>query len=97
MSIIQLLSAESFPTEIRSYASGVCGAFTAVNLFAATKLYPLFVDNLGLHGTFWLYAGVMVVDIVYGAFTIPENKGKSLVETEESKPKENQQSQRGVV
>merc|ERR1712198_54246 len=97
MSIIQLLSAESFPTEIRSYASGVCGAFTAVNLFAATKLYPFFVDNLGLHGTFWLYAGVMVVDIIYGAFTIPENKGKSLVETEESKPKENQQSQRGVV
>merc|ERR1712106_576507 len=43
-SIIQLLSAESFPTEIRSYASGLCGAFTALNMFGATRLYPYFIE-----------------------------------------------------
>ena len=46
MSVVQLLLAESFPTEIRSYASGICGACTAVNMFGATKLYPWFLDNL---------------------------------------------------
>ena len=67
----------------RSYASGICGACTAINMFGATKLYPYFVDILGFHGTFWLYGLVMVVEVVYGAISLPENKGQSLVKTEE--------------
>merc|ERR1711892_990536 len=82
-SIIQLLSAESFPTEIRSYASGLCGAFTALNMFGATRLYPYFIESLGFYGTFWMYGGVMVLETIYGAFSIPENKGQSLVKTED--------------
>merc|ERR1711892_361068 len=82
-SIIQLLSAESFPTEIRSYASGLCGAFTALNMFGATRLYPYFIESLGFYGTFWMYGGVMLLEIIYGAFSIPENKGQSLVKTED--------------
>merc|ERR1712013_650437 len=34
-------------------------------------------------GTFWMYAGVMLVLIVYGSASIPENKGQSLVKTED--------------
>ena len=67
----------------RSYASGLCGAFTAVNMFAATKLYPFFVESLGLYGTFWMYGGVMLLEVIYGALSIPENAGQSLVRTEE--------------
>merc|ERR1711892_641102 len=83
MAVIQLLLAESFPTEIRSYASGICGMFTAINMFGATKLYPVFVDNLGFHGAFWLYGGVMVLEVIYGSLSIPENRGQSLVKTED--------------
>jgi len=83
MAVIQLLLAESFPTEIRSYASGICGACTAINMFGATKLYPYFVDYLGFHGTFWMYGGVMLIEVLYGALSIPENKGQSLVKTED--------------
>ena len=67
----------------RSYASGLCGAFTAVNMFAATKLYPFFVESLGFYGTFWMYGGVMLLEVIYGALSIPENAGQSLVKTEE--------------
>ena len=56
---------------------------TAVNQFGATKLYPYFLDQMGFAATFWLYAGVMLVLIIYGAFSIPENKGESLVKTED--------------
>merc|ERR1711892_39207 len=83
MAVIQLLVAESFPTQIRSYSSGICGSMTAVNQFGATKLYPYFLDQMGFAATFWLYAGVMLVLIIYAAFSIPENKGESLVKTED--------------
>ena len=52
-------------------------------MFGATKLYPYFVDIFGFHGTFWLYGLVMVVEVVYGAISLPENKGQSLVKTED--------------
>merc|ERR1719469_2383 len=83
MVVIQLLLAESFPTEIRSYASGICGAATAVNMFGSTKLFPTLQANMGFHGTFWLYGAVMAFSTVFGAFSIPENRGQSLVKTED--------------
>merc|ERR1712192_113390 len=83
MSVVQLLLAESFPTETRSYASGICGACTSVNMFGATKLYPWFLQNLSFSGTFWMYAGVMAFQVLYGSLSIPENKGQSLVKTED--------------
>ena len=47
----------------RSYASGLCGAFTAVNMLAVTKLFPVLLDNLGFPATFWLYSAVMVLEV----------------------------------
>ena len=34
---------------------------------------------LGFHGTFWLYSGVGLVMAGYGWWTIPDNRGLSLV------------------
>ena len=81
----------------RSYASGICGACTAINMFGATKLYPYFVDILGFHGTFWLYGLVMVVEVVYGAISLPENKGQSLVKTEEKMVSSKDSAEGGIL
>ena len=81
----------------RSYASGICGACTAINMFGATKLYPYFVDILGFHGTFWLYGLVMVVEVVYGAISLPENKGQSLVKTEEKMVSSKDNAEGGIL
>ena len=32
-------------------------------MFGSTKLYPWFVQTLGFHGTFWMYGGVMIVEV----------------------------------
>ena len=63
----------------RSYAFGIVGACTAFNMFGATKMYPIFLDNLGFHGTFWLYGSVMAAVVVYGGIVIQENKGEHMV------------------
>ena len=52
-------------------------------MFGATKLFPWLVDTLGFQGTFWMYGGVMAIEVLYGAVSIPENKGESLVKTED--------------
>ena len=75
---------------LRSYASGLFGALTAITIFGVTKLYPYFLDTLGFHGTFWLYGAVMMVDFVYGCYIVPENRGESLVKTEDKLAKTKQ-------
>ena len=52
-------------------------------MFGATKAYPLLVESIGFYGTFWMYGVVMMFEVLYGAFSIPENKGESLVHTED--------------
>ena len=89
MVVIQLLLAESFPTEIRSYASGITSTATSLNMFGATKLFPELLSVLGFHGAFWMYSGVLFLALVYGAISIPENKGQSLVKTEDKFQVEN--------
>ena len=92
-----MIESHTAPNSFRSYASGICGACTAINMFGATKLYPYFVDILGFHGTFWLYGLVMVVEVVYGAISLPENKGQSLVKTEEKMVSSKDNAEGGIL
>ena len=57
-------------------------------MFGAIKFYPFFLDLMGFYGTFWSYGGVMTLLVLYGALFLPENKGKSLVKTEDIMIKE---------
>jgi len=52
-------------------------------MFGSTKLFPWFVETLGFYGTFWMYGAIMIVEVIYAAISIPENKGQSLVKTED--------------
>ena len=54
-----------------------------MNMFGSTKLFPHFVDSLGFSGTFWLFSFVMSIEVIYAALSIPENRGESLVRTED--------------
>ena len=67
----------------RSYSSGIVGSIAAVSKFSSTKLFPVFLDKIGFSGTFIVYAGIMLALIIYGTFSIPENKGESLAKTED--------------
>ena len=67
----------------RSYSAGICVAFSGRNNFATNKLFPNFLDTFGFHGTFWIYSGVMVIQIIYTFFSLVENKGESLTKSED--------------
>ena len=63
MAVLQLLLVESFPTEVRAHGCGLTGIFAALNMFGAIKLYPWFLDILGLNGTFCMFAAVMLAEV----------------------------------
>lgn len=78
-----LLISEIFPTSVRSVGMSIGSlshwGFNAIIAFTFLKM----VNGLGMAATFWVYAGVCVLGLIWGYRYIPETKGRSLEEIEE--------------
>jgi len=78
-----LLISEIYPTSARSVGMSIGSlshwGFNAIIAFTFLRM----VNGLGLAATFWVYAAVCVVGLVWGYYYIPETRGKSLEEIEE--------------
>ena len=77
-----LLVGEIFPLEFRNVGTSLATAFSYVCAFVAVKTFVDMREHLGLHGTFWCYAAVSVVGLIYCMLFVPETKGKTLDEME---------------
>ena len=40
-------------------------------------------NAIDIHGCCFLYGGFAIINCIWGAYTIPDNRGKSLVKVEE--------------
>ena len=81
--VISILMAESYPTEIRALGVSItdCGAlFFAVIM---TKTFPAFKSVVGYHGMCIFFTVMGIINALWGAIMIPDNRGKSLVKVEE--------------
>lgn len=82
--VVFVLPSEVYPLAIR----GAAMSTTLVANWGIKSLVALtFLSLLQLLGsdiTFWLYAAVCVLGILYAVFLVPEAKGKSLEELEQS-------------
>ncbi|XP_038051873.1 solute carrier family 2, facilitated glucose transporter member 8-like [Patiria miniata] len=77
-----LIMSEIFPTKARGAASAIAAATNWLFAFIVTKTFTQLEDGLTRQGTFWLYAGVCVVSVIFVLFLVPETKGKTLEEIE---------------
>ena len=77
-----LLISEIYPTSVRGVGMSIGSlshwGFNAIIAFTFLKL----VNGIGIASTFWLYASVCVVGLIWGYYYIPETKGRSLEDIE---------------
>ena len=78
------LIGELYPTEIRTLAVGLTDSFRFLVGAFATKFYPEMKSAMTLYGLCYFYGVVNVINIIWGYYTINDNRSKSLVEIEES-------------
>ncbi|XP_053620120.1 facilitated trehalose transporter Tret1-like [Plodia interpunctella] len=78
--ISSLLIGELFPLEYRSTGSALATSFSHLCGFVNVKTVPDFIYYIGLHGLFWMYAGISVLCLLFVVLFVPETKGREIDE-----------------
>ncbi|XP_046388749.1 facilitated trehalose transporter Tret1-like [Ischnura elegans] len=76
------LTAELFPTEVRSLANSLILSLVNFILFAALQSYPHMLEAFGPHGVLWFFSAVSAVGVIFVYFFLPETRNKSLADIE---------------
>uniref|UniRef100_T1JHA6 Major facilitator superfamily (MFS) profile domain-containing protein n=1 Tax=Strigamia maritima TaxID=126957 RepID=T1JHA6_STRMM len=79
-----LSMSELFPVKARSFASSVATATSWLVSFVITKTFQDLQDVIQQYGVFWLYGSVSFLAIILVFFFVPETKGKSQEEIQNS-------------
>lgn len=77
-----LMMGEILPAKIRGPAASICTAFNWLCTFLVTKTFQNILDNIGPHGTFWLFGSICFVGLFFVIVFVPETRGKSLEQIE---------------
>jgi MFS transporter, SP family, major inositol transporter len=81
--LVWLLLAEIFPLKIRSFAMGLCVFCLWIANASVAFGFPPVVEGLGIAPTFFIFAGLGVLAIVFIYKMVPETRGKTLEEFED--------------
>lgn len=78
------ISGEIFPLAYRGLGGGLSVLALSLNYFVAVKCFPVLNGAIGLPLTYILYALVVAYCLIVLFFMLPETKGKTLQEIEDS-------------
>lgn len=77
-----LMLGEIFPSKIRGSAASVATAFNWTCTFIVTKTFIDITQAIGQEGTFWMFAVICAISLVFVIFCVPETQGQSLQDIE---------------
>lgn len=79
----QVIGGELFPLEYRSIGGSISLTASAGMMFLSLQAFPSLIDSTGLHGTYLLYAVILLVNLIIVLIMLPETKGKTLQQIED--------------
>ena len=82
--VIILYRSELLPNSLRALGSALVYVFFFFGNFITLFSYPYLFDWIGSHGIFSFYSLCSFVIVLFGYFTLPETRGKTLEEIEDN-------------
>nr|XP_019964613.1 PREDICTED: solute carrier family 2, facilitated glucose transporter member 8 [Paralichthys olivaceus] len=77
-----LVMSEIFPVKVRGVGSAICVLTNWSMAFVITKTFQDMMSLLTSAGTFWLFASMCILNVIFTIAFIPETKGKTLEQIE---------------
>src|SRR5699024_9238015 len=78
-----VMLSELFPLAMRGAAIGISVFFLWITNAFLGLFFPSLMELVGLTGTFFLFAGVGVIELIFIYAMIPESRGRTLEEIDE--------------
>jgi len=75
--------AEVFPLHMRGLGIGISVFFVWITNGFLALYFPTLISGVGITGSFFLFAGIGVVALIFVATQVPETRGRSLEDLEE--------------
>ena len=82
--VVWVIMAEIFPTQIRGRAMSIATVCLWTACYAVSQTFPWMLKHLEGPLTFWFYAAMCLLAVLFVAFCVPETKGRTLEEIERS-------------
>ncbi|MCM5661982.1 sugar porter family MFS transporter [Galbibacter mesophilus] len=82
--VIWVFISEIFPNKVRAYGMSLGSSTHWVCAALITNFFPYFTETVGPAYIFYFFAGMMVLQLLFVIFLMPETKGKSLEELSKS-------------
>ncbi|MER5438782.1 sugar porter family MFS transporter [Streptomyces sp. NPDC002790] len=76
--VAYVIISEIFPTRVRGVAASVATFALWGGNYLVSQFFPVLVDGIGASGTFFLFAGICLLALVFTATLVPETRGRSL-------------------
>ncbi|HEX5193392.1 MAG TPA: sugar porter family MFS transporter [Solirubrobacteraceae bacterium] len=77
-----LLNAELYPLEVRGRGTGLVVMIQWVANLAVSLTFLLLIHAIGKPATFWIYAGLCMLALLFTMAWVPETKGRTLEQIE---------------
>ncbi|MDR1188508.1 MAG: sugar porter family MFS transporter [Bifidobacteriaceae bacterium] len=78
-----LLLSEIFPLKIRGFGYGISAFMGWMTNFTVAMLFPTLMGSVGIGNTYFVFAALAAVSLVFIRRWVPETRGKSLEQLEE--------------
>lgn len=82
--VMWILFSELFPDKMRGLAISFVGLINSAISFSVQQLFPWELSNIGSAGTYLIYGVFALLGLVFVLYKVPETKGKSLEELEDT-------------
>ena len=79
-----IIVSEVFPLKIRGWAMSMCTVANFAFNFFVVSSFPIMINRVGGAITFWMFAAVSFLCILFVYVFVPETKGISLEQIEEN-------------
>ena len=80
--VMWVIISEIFPNRVRGLATSIAVLALWVANFILQYTFPIMTEAFSIAATFWVYAGICVLGVIFIKLYIPETKGKTLEEIE---------------
>ncbi len=80
--VMWILFSELFPDRLRGLAISFVGVINSAISFSVQQVFPWELNNIGSSGTYFIYGLFAVAGLIFVLVKLPETKGKSLEELE---------------